>query len=309
MRTSSLTALCALCALSFAPAAGAATLPISAVAAKSEEAPAEGVNYMAKNLKDSKSASVWVEGESGSGLGAWVEVDLGQVQSVEGIRLWAGVWSSPDFWRRHNRPKEVELTFDDGTTQLITLADEMKMFDIPISGGKQTRKIKVTIKSVHSGSTFNDTGISEIQVYNSAPGGSAAIASSSASSVYPGYEAAAAHDGLSDTMWCENNSGGDGVSEWLQLDLSEGRSISSVSIIAGNGSSFSMFREFNYGKAATLTFSDGSTESITLKPIPMAQKIEFRAHSTSSVRITFDEVVRGSNAEYNDLCVSEFQAE
>ena len=91
-------------------------------------------------------------------------------------------------------------------------------------------------------------------------------------------------------------------------DATRGGRNSTLEIIAGNGTSFPLFRRFNYGKAATLTFSDGSTESVTLKPIPLAQKVEFRARQTESIRITFDEVVRGSDAEYNDLCVSEMQA-
>lgn len=308
MRTT-LLAACALGALCWSSDASAATIKISDVASKSDEPEANGVSYAAKNLKDNKSASVWVEGESGSGLGSWVEVDLGSSQEVTGVRLWAGVWSSGDFWQRHNRPKEIELAFDDGSTQLVKLDDEMKMFDIPVEGGaKQTQKIKVTIKSVYSGSTFNDTGISEIQVYNNAAGGPAKVSGASASTTYSGYDPAAAHDGLSDTMWCEDNKSGDGSGEWVQIDLDGSQSISKISIIPGNGSSFSMFREFNYAKSATLTFSDGSTEAVTFKPIPLAQTVEFRARSTSSVRVTFGEVVRGSNAEYNDLCVSELQA-
>jgi len=297
-------------ALLWSAPAEAATLKITGATAKSEEEPAEGVSYAAKNLRDSKSATVWVEGESGSGLGAWVEIDLGSSQEISGVRLWAGVWSSGDFWSRHNRPKEIELAYDDGSTQLVTLDDEMKMFDIPVDGGaKTTQKVKVTIKSVYNGSTFNDTGISEIQVYNSADGGPVKVSAGQASTTYPGYEPAAAYDGLVDTMWCENNTGGDGTGEWIQLDLDGSQSVSSISVIAGNGASFSLFREYNYGKAATLTFSDGSTEAITLKPIPMAQKIEFSARDTASVRLTIDEVVRGSNTEYNDLCVSELQAQ
>lgn len=296
-------------ALLWSSPAAAANIPLVGSAAKSEEPPAEGVSYAAKNLRDNKSTTVWVEGESGSGLGSWVELDLGSSQEVNGIRLWAGVWVSGDFWTRHNRPKEIQLAFDDGSTQLVTLDDEMKMFDIPVEGGaKTTQKIRITIKSVHNGSTFDDTGISEIQVYNNAPGEEASVSAGSASTTYPGYGAELAYDGLVDTMWCEHNADGDGVGEWLQLDLDGAQRISTLKIIAGNGTSFPLFRRFNYGKAATLTFSDGSMESVTLKPIPLAQKVEFRARQTESIRITFDEVVRGSDAEYNDLCVSEMQA-
>lgn len=294
---------------STASTATATTLTISGTDAKSEEPSAEGVSYGARNLRDNKAATVWVEGESGSGLGAWVELDLGSPQDINGIRLWAGVWSSPDFWQRHNRPQEIQLTFDDGSTQLVTLDDEMRMFDIPVDGGtKNTQKVRITIKSVYSGSTFNDTGLSEVQIYNNADGDNATVSAASASTTYPGYEPAAAHDGLVDTMWCENNESSDGVGEWLQLDLNGSERISAISIISGNGSSFTMFRQFNYGRAATLTFSDGSTEAITLKPVPMAQRVEFSPRSTSSVRISFDEVVRGSDTDYNDLCVSEMQA-
>jgi hypothetical protein len=296
------------CSLLWSSPASAANLRLVGAEAKSEEPSVEGVSYAPKNLRDNKSTTVWVEGESGSGLGSWVDLDLGSSQEINGIRLWAGVWASGDFWTRHNRPKEILLTFDDGSTQLVMLEDEMKMFDIPVDGGsKTTQKVRITIKSVYNGSTFDDTGISEVQVYNNAPGEQATVSSGSASTTYPGYDTNQAYDGLVDTMWCENNQEGDGAGEWLQVDLDSAQRVSAISIIAGNGSSFTMFRRFNYGKSATLTFSDGSTETVALKPIPLPQKVEFRSRQTESVRITFSEIVRGSDADYNDLCVSELQ--
>ncbi|MEL6346743.1 MAG: hypothetical protein AAFV53_26755 [Myxococcota bacterium] len=289
--------------------AEAKNLPISAVVASSTETPGDGINYEARNLKDSKSGTVWVEGKSGSGLGESVTVSLSGSQTVTGVRLWAGVWASQDFWERHNRPREIELSFSDGSSKLVSLEDKMVPQEIKLDQPTQTDSVTIKIKSVHSGSTFNDTGISEIQVFDDTPASAHAAANLGASTVYPGYGPEQVTDGLVDTLWCENNTDGDGNGEWIEVTFDGSKSVSKVMIGNGNGSSFSMFREYNYAKSGTLTFSDGSTESITIKPVPMVQTIEFSPRNTSSVKLTFGEVSRGKNMDYNDLCISEFYAQ
>jgi hypothetical protein len=55
--------------------------------------------------------------------------------------------------------------------------------------------------------------------------------------------------------------------------------------------------------SATLTFSDGATETVAIKNSMMCQTVTFPSHQTSSVRVTVTEVSKGK--EYNDLCISE----
>ncbi len=69
------------------------------------------------------------------------------------------------------------------------------------------------------------------------------------------------------------------------------------------GTSIAFWMKANRATAATLEFSDGSTERVAIKNSMMPQDITFAAHTTSKVKIKFDEVARGK--EFNDLCISE----
>ena len=128
-----------------------------------------------------------------------------------------------------------------------------------------------------------------------------------ASTTYPAdvdgsYEPAMMQDTLLDTMWCEGDEG-DGNGQWVEMNLGGNHNISTLVIRNGNAYSFSQSMKSNRAVGATLTFSDGSTENITLKASALEQKIDIGSHNTSSVRLTVTEVKAGT--EFNDLCISE----
>ncbi|MFT5685023.1 MAG: hypothetical protein ACI8RZ_005969 [Myxococcota bacterium] len=287
--------------------ADAANLKVAEVTASSSEAESNGVSYEPKNLKDSKRSTVWVEGQSGSGLGSWVQLDLDGTQTVHGVRLWNGNWYTRDFWERHNRIKEILVTFSDGSTQRFTLTDEMLPEEIRFDAPVQTSSIKIQIKGIYSGSTFNDTCLSEVQVFNDTAAPNVSAASFESSSSYPtdvdgSYEPAQMQDSLLDTMWCEGDEG-DGMGQWVQMNLGGNQNISSLVVRNGNAYSFAQSMKSNRATAATVTFSDGTTKNITLKASALNQVIDLGSHNTSSVRITVTEVKPGT--EFNDLCISE----
>lgn len=291
-----------------ATSAQAARLPVASATSSSNYPEEEGVRYEAKQAHDGKVGTAWVEGEEGSGLGSWVELDLGGEKTVSKIKVWGGMWYSGEYWSRANRPKDIEVKFSDGSTQTFQLGNEMKAFEFTLKKPVKTSSVRVKISSIHSGTTWHDTAISEIQVFDEAAE-AIPLAGFSASSVLAAdgdgtYEGANVADGLADTMWCEGNKDGDGTGEWLEVKLGGSKSVSGMTIINGMGSSMGVYMKGNRGKAVTLTFSDGSTEKVALKPVMfMAQDVTFPAHTTSSVKLSFDEIVKGK--EYNDLCVSE----
>ncbi len=288
--------------------ADAGKIKIAAVSASSTYPTEEGISYAAKQLIDGKQATSWVEGETGSGLGSWVQLDLGGDKSVKEIKIWAGLWYSYDYHQRANRPKEVEFTFSDGSTEKFMLGDEMKPQVFTLSKAKTTSTIKVKVRAIHNGNTWLDTAISEIQVFDGEAGGPVAVKAFSASSQLPddddgSYVPVNVNDGISDSMWCEANKDGDGNGEWIEFDFGGTTSVSQLAIINGIGTSMGIYMKANHPKAGTLTFSDGSTQAVTFKPFFLPQKVSFPAHATSSVRLTFGEVIAGK--EFNDLCISE----
>lgn len=284
--------------------ASAGPLPVKGATASSHYT--EEGNYEPKRAIDGKQGTAWVEGEPGSGLGSWIQLDLGEAQTVHGLRVWGGDWYNREYWGRANRPKELEVRFSDDSTESITLTDEMVPQRFSFSP-RTTTTVKLRIKSTYSGSTWLDTGISEIQVLGPAGAGRAEPKAIKASSEAPpdgdgSYVAANAADDITDSMWCEG-SDGDGTGEWIEFTFDAPKKVSRLRLLNGIGTSLPLWMKANRAKAATLTFSDGTKHALEIKPNFRPVELSFPVVSTTSVRITFTEVLKGT--EYNDLCVSE----
>ena len=288
--------------------AWAGSIKPAGITASSTYPETNGVAYDAAKIADGKLSSAWVEGETGAGLGAWVELDLGGSHKVHEVRIYGGMWYSGDYWQRGERPKELEISYSDGTKDTFPMKDEMKVQKYVLPTPKDTTTVRVRVKSVYDGTTWLDTGISEIQVLDAEPDGRAPVRTFSASSVLAAdadgtYDAANAGDGLSDSMWCEGSKDGDGTGEYLDFAFAGAQKVSKLTLIDGIGSSMSVWMKANRATTATLTFSDGSKTDITVKNSMLPQTITFPAVTTSSARLTFTTVVKGK--EFNDLCISE----
>jgi hypothetical protein len=298
-----------LVALLAAPTAHAGVVKASAWTASSSAPESEGVSYDVKNASDAKQSSPWVEGDEGSGLGSWVAADLGGEKTITGFTVWPGVWYTQEYWGRYNRPKLLVVEFSDGATQEFTLADEFKPQTLNFSAPKKTSSVKFKIKAIYNGNTFNDTGISEIQLLDGAGAAHVPVKAYKTSSTYPAdgdgnYDPVNMTDGIHDSMWCEGNKTGDGTNEWIELDFGGAQSVRSLVVRNGNAYSFGYFMKSNRAVSATVTFSDGATETVAFKDTLSEQTIPFAsAHTTSKVKIAFTTVKKGS--EFNDLCMSE----
>ena len=294
--------------LAAAGPAAAGTLKITGATASSETHDNSGVSYAAKNVKDGKQGTAWFEGDDGSGLGSWVQVDLDGEQTVTGFRIWNGYWLTYDMWKRNNRVKTLEVEGEDGSEQSFTLTDDMKPEELHFDKPMKTSSLKFRIKGIYAGNTFNDTAISELRILDATPDDFLVPTAYSASTTYPAdtdgdYEANNVGDEILDSMWCEGNKDGDGTGEWLQMDFGRSRKVGKLVLVNGNADGFSAFMNANSATAATLTFSDGTTQAITIKPTLIEQTIPVGPKTTSSVKITFDGVHKGK--QFNDLCISE----
>lgn len=293
--------------LLLAPAlAVAAPIPVASVSASSEYPADDSGSYDAKRVADGKISTAWVEGESGNGLGASVTLDLGGKKDVAKVRIWGGMWYSVEYWERSSRPTELEIAFSDGSKELVKVPDAMKMFEHTFSSPKSTTNLKFTLKNVKSGSTWSDTGISEIQVFDATPGTLAPVRAVTASSTAPrdadgDYDPMNLVDGVSDSMWCEG--AGDGTNEWVELQLGSKQTISKLHLNNGIGTSLKFFMKANRAGKVTLTFGDGSTQTVAVKNTMLPQEVAFTPVSTDKVKLTVSEVVKGK--EIDDLCLSE----
>lgn len=303
-----LLSISALLIASLAPTVAQAARVSPAMVSASSTYPEEnGISYQPDRTTDAKATSAWVEGENGGGLGSWIEYDLGADKTIAKVRVWGGLWYSTDYWGRANRPKELEISFSDGSRQVVTLKDEMKAQEFVLSSAVSTSSVRLKVKSVYDGNTWPDTAISEVQLFDTEPDGvptRSVLASSTLAADGDGnYDPRNAVDGLNDSMWCEGDKVSDGAGSWLDLDFGAKTTVSSVTFINGIGSSLPVWMKANRAATATLTFNDGTTEALVLKNSMMPQTLSFPAHTASRVKVTFNTVVKGK--EYNDLCMSE----
>jgi hypothetical protein len=241
-------------------------------------------------------------------VGSWITVDLGGTKNVTKIGMFAGDWSSGTSWKQTNRPKEVEVQWSDGTTETWTLNDAMEMQVYTQSSPKSTSTIRFKVNQIFSGSAFPDTAISEILVWDDTPDPNPTIRTVNASTTAPAdadgsYAAIQAADGLGDTFWCEGNKATDGTGETLEFVFDKSATVGSMAICSGM-CAIGVQGKGNVPNRATLTFSDGSTQTVDLNKSIVAQKIAITPpRTTSSVKLRIDGVVKGS--EFDDACVSE----
>ncbi|MCA9492140.1 MAG: discoidin domain-containing protein [Myxococcales bacterium] len=295
-------------ALALLAHAHAAPVKIASVTAKSSYSN-EGVNYPADNVKDGKASTPWFEGESGNGVGSWIEVDLGGTHNVTRFAILAGDWSSGSAWGKANRPKELQIQWSDGSTDTWALNDEWRPQVFTPSSPKSTSSIRLKVNQLYNGSAFPDTAISEILVWDDAEAPTAVVTGVTASSEFPSdadgaYYAAQAADEVRDTYWCEGNKKTDGVGEWLEFTFDHPTRITGVSMCSGMCTTPAELKKTAAPSRVTMQFSDGTTQSVDVKAImPLPQNLTISPVTTSSVKITIDAVRAGS--EFQDACISE----
>jgi len=281
------------------------TVPIVGTSAKSYYS-AAGTSYPADKVKDGKTVP-WFEGDPGNGVGSWLEIDFGGEKKITKLAMFAGDWQSGDNWQRANRPKELEIRWSDGTTEIWTLTDEWKVQNYVPKTAKTTSSVRFKVNSLYSGTTFPDTAISEIVAYDDQPGATATVRDVKASSEFPSdadgsYFAVQASDGVRDTFWCEGNKTSDGVGEWVELMFDAPTPVRAVEVCTGM-CTVDAFLRGNAPSKITLQFPDGSTQALDLTMALVPQKYALSPVTAASVKVRVDAVRKGS--EFNDACLSE----
>lgn len=131
--------------------------------------------------------------------------------------------------------------------------------------------------------------------------------STSASSTYSGdratHDAMNLLDGNHQTNWTEGVQG-DGIGEYVQFDFVGGYLINAIFIYPGNQYNKNRYLDNSRPENVTVTFSDGSSLSFTLKDLMEGQAMVLpEPVVTESVRITIDSVFHG--AKYTDTVISD----
>ncbi len=122
------------------------------------------------------------------------------------------------------------------------------------------------------------------------------------------YAPSAAVDGLSETAWAEGVKG-PGTGESLTLELSAPMALRTLRLQPGCGTSPSVWRQNERLKTLTITFADGTHETVELPDAKWGEwrRVELaRTAPTASVKLTVDAVYP---ARFQDTCLTEVQLE
>ena len=136
-----------------------------AYASASSELSERNMTHTASRILDGVLSNAWVEGIAGQGIGETVTITFDKTYKIEGFDIYAGYHKSKDLYLKNSRPKELKISFSDGTSEKYELKDIMEKQGIVFSNPHETSFITIEILSVFSGSKYEDTVISEIIIY------------------------------------------------------------------------------------------------------------------------------------------------
>lgn len=129
-------------------------------------------NYHPSYVLDDDPKTAWVEGAEGDGIGESLTLPVSSLQSARAVRLviFNGYQKSKGLLEANAAVKQLTVTVrgpggrESGRKQL-TLERKMgsQSFDIPVTGS--VADVVLTIDSVHPGSKYRDTCVSDVQLF------------------------------------------------------------------------------------------------------------------------------------------------
>ena len=150
--------------LNFKEVYASSTLPASSVSA-----------YGCENLTDGLVGTTWSENVNGLGEGEWVQLLTEEPNIVEYIRIASGYWSSEKNYIANASPRLVNIeTYKKGylmeekqfELKRLEYKEHGNYFqDVYLESYAEVDEIRITIISAYPGTKYEDTCISEIEVY------------------------------------------------------------------------------------------------------------------------------------------------
>lgn len=123
--------------------------------------------YSTENMLDSNNNTTWAEDRDNHSGTSFINIELQEKAIISGVKISAGYFKTSELYYKNNRPKTLIISFDNGEEIEYTLKDDSFEIvqDIKFEKPQTSKNIKIIIKNVYLGSHYNDTCISEIEVY------------------------------------------------------------------------------------------------------------------------------------------------
>ncbi|MEQ1755844.1 MAG: discoidin domain-containing protein [Micropepsaceae bacterium] len=129
-------------------------------------APQYGFSYRPKNLFDGKYDTAWVPNTSRAtdGIGESLVIDFGPGGTFRGLDLLNGYHKNESIFLKNNRVRQIEITLPTGKPQVFEIADGPDPMSFTLPQPVTVSWVRLRIITVHRGSKYHDTAISEIRV-------------------------------------------------------------------------------------------------------------------------------------------------
>lgn len=121
-------------------------------------------DFRPTNVLDGDTATAWIEGAKGSGVGQWIQLDFDEAVPLARIEITNGYQKDDDLFAGYVRIKSLEIGYSDGSRQVVELLDEQGIQVIEPSVD-ETEWIKFTILSVHPSYELPNAAISDVRIY------------------------------------------------------------------------------------------------------------------------------------------------
>ena len=150
---------------------------VASVETSSELSPSSKKTYSGMNLVDGDPSTVWVEGVPGTGGGETITLHLEKEQPVYGIAICNGYTADYDLYNNNGTLTKVAVSFGDLASIESSVGgyafegcsgDDLAGLNLnrlELHEPVMTDTITITIKEAKKGARYDDTCISEIQVY------------------------------------------------------------------------------------------------------------------------------------------------
>lgn len=125
----------------------------------------DSYDYSAKSTIDGDTTSSWQENEEGIGEGKGVKLNLDGNHKIRYMVLYLGNWRSDELWDYNSRPKELTIQVGEAQKKDVTFSDEKEKFCLSFDEPVDAAFVSLYVKSAYQGSRWQDTCISEIELY------------------------------------------------------------------------------------------------------------------------------------------------
>lgn len=124
-----------------------------------------GFYHKPSNVIDGNNTTAWVEDADRQGEGESLTIELDDTYAVSGFVINAGYQKNTEVYDNNSRPKELIVTFSDGQSFMVELDDYYGAQKVVLDSSIETTSVTFTINDVYPGGKYEDTVISEIQLF------------------------------------------------------------------------------------------------------------------------------------------------